>query len=283
MSKKNRKHSVSKPSSSRVDVVITTAGRWDFLRECLTALRAQTLPVNIILLDHASPIDERNQNLNLFEGVTTKRLEQNIGFPQSNNEASRMGRAPLILFLNDDCVLEPDAVEQMVATMDEQETIGICGAKLLFPPNSTSPIRPAGKVQHIGIGLTIKGDAIHPLLGWSPENPHTCHSRDVFAVTGACLMIRRSLFSRVNGFDLRYGIGTYEDVDLCLKVRQVGFRVFVNVNARGYHYAGATSEKKMMGFPQQMNASIFKTKWANTPLMFWDEWTWATYVDPNAN
>lgn len=269
MSRRNRNTRVS----VLVDVVITTAGRFDMLRNCLAALDKQEIPHNTCIVDIASDAEERIANQDIFENRNTKRLQQNVGFAAGSNEGSRMGSAPLILFLNDDITLFEGALEKMVRTMDDQ-AIGICGAKLMFPPNSTSPIRPAGKVQHVGLALNIRGEVIHPLVGWNPDHPATLESRDVFAVTGACLMIRRQLFNRIGGFDLAYGLGTFEDTDLCLKARQSGFRVFVNMEAKAYHYVGATAEKKQISFPIQTNFALFRSRWAGTPLFTWDEFSW---------
>lgn len=271
MSKRTRKHGVSE--KPLVDVVVTCAGRFDMLRDCLAALDAQETPHSTILIDIASPAEERIANQELFDGRTTKRLQQNVGFPRGANEGARMGSAPLILFLGDDVTLQEGALDAMVRRMDDP-TIGICGAKLIFPLTSTSPIRPAGKVQHVGLALNIRGDIIHPLVGWSPENPKTCNSREVLAITGACYMIRRHLFSKIGGFDAAFGLGTFEDVDLCFKSRQAGFRIFVEAEAKGYHYTGASAEKLQTPFPLQQNAMIFKSRWGGTPFMLWDEWSW---------
>jgi GT2 family glycosyltransferase len=262
---RNRKHRVSKPE---VDIVIVTGGRWDFLKQCLEALEKQTVPVNVLLLDNASEAEERIGNQELFEGLETKRLQQSLGFPAANNEAARMGSAPVILFLNDDCVLMENAVEKMLETMKD-DSVGVCGAKLIFPVSSTSPIRPAGKVQHVGMALNIRGDVVHPLVGWSAANPKCNISRDVFCVTGACLMTRRSLFNQIGGFDPSYREGTYEDAQFCLQVRSLGKRVFVNCEAQGWHYTGATAEKKKTAYPLQMNSLTFKSRFLNTPFMQW--------------
>ena len=275
---RNRKHRVSE--KPQVDVVIITGGRWDFLKQCLEALEKQTVPVNVLLLDNASEAEERIQNNSLFEGLETKRLQQSLGFPAANNEAVRMGSAPLILFLNDDCVLTENAVEKMTETMKD-DSVGVCGAKLLFPLSSTSPIRPAGKVQHVGMALNIRGDVIHPLVGWSSENPRCNVSRDVFCVTGACLMTRRTLFNQIGGFDPTYGQGTFEDVQFSLQVRSLGKRVFVNCESIGHHYVGATGEKKKTAYPLQMNALTFKSRFLNTPFMQWGtpDYKWAGEYD----
>ncbi len=269
---RNKKHRAisEKPV---VDVVIVTGGRWDFLKQCLEALGKQTVPTNIVVLDNASDPEERIQNNVLFEGLTTKRLQQPLGFPAANNEAVRMGFAPLVLFLNDDCILTENAIEKMLETMKD-DSVGVCGAKLLFPLSSTNPSRPAGRVQHIGMALNIRGDVIHPLVGWSKDNPKCCVSRDTFSVTGACLMTRRALFTKIGGFDPSYGIGTFEDVQFCLQVKSLGKRVFVNCDALGYHYAGATAEKKKIAYPLQINSLTFKSRFMGSPYMQWDEWQW---------
>lgn len=267
---KNRKHRASSPKPE-VDVVVTTAGRFDLLKTCLEALDSQDSNFSLSIIDNASDAEQRIANQGLFDDRNTKRLQQNIGFPAASNEGARMGSAPLILFLSDDVVLQEGTLEKLVRRMDDQ-TIGICGAKLLFPPTSTSPIRPAGKVQHVGLAVNIRGEIIHPLVGWSPENPRTQVSRDVFAVTGACFMIRRNLFSKANGFDVRYGKGTYEDVHLSCFVRSIGFRVFIDTDALAHHYVGATVEKRQESFPLQNNGLIFKSQWMHTPFMKWDEY-----------
>lgn len=264
---RNRKHSV-KPV---VDVVVTTMGRFDMLKDCLEALDNQEIESNIFIIDIASDPEERIANQEVFEGRSTKRIQQNVGFPRAANEGARMGSAPLIIFVSDDVILQEGTLEKMVRTMDDA-TIGICGAKLIFPLTSTHPNRPAGKVQHVGLALNIRGDIVHPLVGWSVDNPKCCVSRDVFATTGACYMIRRDLFNKVGGFGQEYGIGTFEDADLCLKIRSLGHRVYLNAEAKAFHYVGGSAEKKKVNFPLQENSMIFKTRWLPTPLASWNEY-----------
>jgi O-antigen biosynthesis protein len=271
MSRKRNKN--TRVPSAQVDVVVTTAGRFDMLRECLASLDKQTIPHNVYIVDIASDSEERIANSDIFVGRNVERFQQNVGYAVGANAGAKRGFAPLILILNDDVALFDGALESMVNRMQDQ-TVGICGAKLIFPLNSTSPIRPAGKVQHVGLALNIRGEIIHPLVGWSADHPKTLEPRDVFAVTGACFMIRRSLFVKTGGFDPVYGLGTFEDVDLCLKVRGMGFRVYMDANAKGYHYTGANAEKKQVSFPLQNNFATFRQRWAGTPLYLWDEWSW---------
>ena len=272
----SRKQKREKSVQPVIDIVITTSGRFDMLEKCLASLEreSKTTPLRIYIIDNASPSEERIANEHLFmrsDILQSKRLTQEVGFSQSNNEGARMGSAPLIMFLNDDVELLDGSTQEVVNTFVD-ETVGVVGIKLLFPPTSTSPQRPAGKVQHIGMAMSMQGMAEHPLVGWSPEHPKACINRDVICVTGACLTIRRDLFNKVRGFDTIYGLGTWEDVDLCFKVRSMGKRVYVNTHAVGYHYVGATAEKKRRPYPIQQNKLVFQARWQSTGLMAYTTW-----------
>jgi len=269
-----------------IDIVVTFAGRFDMLEKCLDRLyeEAQTIPLSIYIMDIDSPSEERIQNDELFRyqedkdvnknviDFKTKRFTTNVGYPMGANEGVRMGKAPLVMILNDDVELQSGAISEVVQTFVD-ETVGIVGLKLIFP-NTARPNYPAGKIQHVGLALNIRGEPTHPLVGWSPSNSRTQVSRDVWAVTGACLTIRRDLFNKVGGFDLVYGRGTFEDADICLKVRQQGKRVYLNSRTYGVHYTGASQEKRKEGFPLQRNLQIFHSKWSETGLMVYDDWTY---------
>lgn len=283
MSRKHRNISSIKPAV--IDIVITTAGRFDMLEKCLDAIYNQIeFPVSIYVIDIDSPMSEKAQNEHLFvyhpekdvnkqvSEFKSKRFPNNVGFPAGANEGARMGKSPLIMILNDDVELQEGAIKEIVNTFVD-ETVGIVGAKLIFP-NTGRPAYPSGKIQHIGLSLNIRGEPVHPLVGWSPSNPRTQYSREAWAVTGACLTIRRSLWSKVGGFDLIYGKGTWEDADLCMKVRQLGKRIYLNNKAWGYHYTGASQEKRKESFPLQQNQIIFQSRWGNSGLLVWDEWSY---------
>lgn len=291
MSKRYRQHQKPIPqvkqssSSTQIDVVITFTNRFDCLAKCLDAVyqEAQLIPLNIYIVDNASPADERQKGNELFvyhpekdlqhnvKEFRVKRLPQQGGFPFVANEGAKMGRSPIIMFLSDDVELHPGTVEKIVNDFNDP-SVGVVGTKLIFPPTSTDRNRPAGKVQHVGLAMNIRGMPVHPLVGWSPEHPKTRITRDAWAVTGACFTIRRDAFQRTGGFGLEYGRGTFEDCDLCLKVRQLGLRIILDANATAYHYVGATAEKLQQPFPLQNNLQIFQGKWGQSGLLVYDEW-----------
>lgn len=256
-----------------VDICVLTTNRFDMLRKCLKSIDALTFKdYSVHVLYNGSDKKERILNNDLVERYNSKVLEQLVGFPLGANAAIKMGTSPLVLFVSDDIELFPDALDVLVRRMDDA-SISLCGLKLMFPPSSSDPHRPAGRVQHIGHAMNLRGDIIHPLVGWDADNPKCCVSQDVISVTGATFILRRDLFNKVGGFNPVYGRGTFEDTDLALKFKQLGFRIFIDTNAKAYHYVGATAEKDRNLAPNlTMNSMIFKSAWAQSGLFEWNDW-----------
>ena len=121
----------------------------------------------------------------------------------------------------------------------------------------------------MGLNTNVRGEVSHTFIGWSADAQKVNDVSEVMAVTGAALLIRRKLFQMVSGFDKDFGMGTYEDVSLCLAVRELGYNVVVNPQAVATHFVGATSEKYQKHFPLNQNYQIFINKWRDK-LKQWD-------------
>ena len=161
-------------------------------------------------------------------------------------------------------MLSPNSLKTLVDDIKSNPKIGVLGMKLLFPHDHVGdPIRPAGKIQHVGLFTNIKAEFVHTFVGWSEDNPRPNAVRDVYAVTGAALLTRRNLWIRSRGFFEGYGLGTYEDVDYAMMIREMGYKVCVNTKAVATHYTGATAESHNIPYPMQVNRSIFMARWHN--------------------
>lgn len=268
------------------DVVIPTAGRFDLLEVAVNSIYSNAdIPISVTIV--ADGIDkEEIRRRSIFSYNSEKdrggnivkwdvvRMEKKSGFIKTANRGAKIGTAEFICFISDDIEILPGFFRAMLKVFESQE-IGICGARLRFPTNSASPARPAGKIQHVGIAMDIGGNVIHPMIGWSDENPKTKVSREAFAVTGAAFSIRRKLFKATGGFDEIYGKGYWEDVDLCLKVRSLGYRIWIESSANAFHYTNATSEiDNSFGSDFLKNAMTFRMRWGQSGLLVWDEWTY---------
>ena len=153
-------------------------------------------------------------------------------FADMNNAGAAESRRDSLLFLNDDVTaLRPGWLESLTALV-ERPDIAISGAKLVYP---------SGAIQHAGIALGIgegtghigRGKFASDLWRWLDVR------RNVSAVTGACLAIRRGVFEKLNGFDLDFPVN-YNDADLCLRARHAGYEVVFEPGATLRHDECAT-------------------------------------------
>ncbi len=264
-------------SSTLVDIVIPVYNRSDLLDECLQHIPAAAgnITYATYVLDNGSKAEEATKIRSIcvkYPHTTYVFSQKNLGFPAGCNKAALRGSSPLLFFLNDDVFLMKDSINNMVLALDDP-TIGIVGAKLLFSPDSQDPNRPAGKVQHVGLDVNIRGQFIHIFVGWSANNPRVMKVRYPCAVTGAALMVRRALFKTVGGFCEEYGLGTYEDVELCLSIRNLGYNIYLEQTAMGIHKVGETAISQGIQYPLNFNYDLFKLRWqGKITYTEWENW-----------
>lgn len=283
MGKHNNKGKAITPQSL-VDIVIPVFNRSDLLKRCLEYIPdacADTI-ASVYVFDNGSnvargPQDGPGEAATIRELCVNNKANYlrngiNLGFPTACNRAANRGTSPLILFLNDDVFLLPGSIDKLVRAMDDP-TIGAAGMRLLFPLDSDDPNRPAGKIQHVGIATNIQGVFFHQYVGWSPENPRTFKIKHPYCLTGAALMTRRKLFKQAKGFFEGYGMGTYEDVDYCLTLRDMGYNMYLEHEAVGFHLTGATVISQRVGFPLGQNRDLLRLRWQNKIIYTeWENW-----------
>jgi len=263
-----------KKKKTLVSIVIPVYRRFDLLEKCLESLPGAfgDIPYEVIMIDNASPADEAKPFYEKWKQHRVVRNGQNLGFVKACNRGANLANSPLLFFLNSDVVMNSGSGNLLVKAMDDPE-VGICGMKLLFPVDDTTKggaVGPAGKVQHVGLSTNIKGHFYHHFGGWSPDNPRVQKLRDVYVVTGAALMVRRQLFQKIGKFFDGYGMGTFEDVELCVACRDLGYNVIVEPQAVGTHYTGATAREYGLGYNLRSNEMLFRQRWLQK--IMWTEW-----------
>lgn len=134
------------------------------------------------------------------------------------NYGAQVGGDPIV-FLNDDTEPAAGWLEALCAPFTDP-TVGIVGCRLTYPD---------GRIQHAGVTLDSPGGVL------TAHNVHTDEpSREVDAVTGACMAVRRAAWDDLGGFDTGF-VNGYEDVDLCLRARKRGWRVWYTADATVVH------------------------------------------------
>lgn len=288
MKKKRQKR--QRQPRAELDVVIPVYGLPDDLEKCVYSLLKTRgdISIQVFLIDDCSPDqDEIKAVYSRLKGAAIRvhYNQANRGFPATVNQGVALGKAPYLLILNTDVELAEGCIQIMLDELKSDDKIGVVAPKLLFPSNSTDPSRPAGRVQHIGIGADFAGEFFHPLIGWSSDNPKVNIRREVQAISGACMMTRRSLWreitrfyqdqspskEQINGaFCLLYGTGTYEDIEYCFVARTKGYTVVVTPKAIATHKVGASAIAANKAYPLARNKMIMRARCGQ--LIQWDEW-----------
>ena len=220
----------------RVSVVIPTRDRADFLAVALEGLLHGTdyPDLEVVVLDNDSRESETAALLARVAADPRVRVLPSPGafnFSALSNHGAAAATGSILLFLNNDIeVTEPGWLTEM-ASIAADPQVGAVGAKLSYPD---------GTLQHGGVVLLIDGVAGHSHLGIGEDDPgyfgRMVVSQEVSAVTGACLAIRADVFAEVGGFDAEHLAVAFNDVDLCLRVRQAGYRIVWTPHARLIHH-----------------------------------------------
>lgn len=230
---------------SLVSIIILTYNLGNMLNQCLESIFKLTTYPNfeIIIVDNGS---DEAETIEILEIWSQKKLEQlkiiklDIPFNYSllNNQAVAQSRGKYLLFLNNDTqIISPDWIEVMVEQA-QRKSIGAVGALLLYADDT---------VQHAGIILGVTGIAGHSHRYFSVQDSGyygaLLTTANYSAVTAACMMCRRETFEQVGGFNEQLAVA-YNDVDLCLKLQQQGYRNIFLPHVKLYHFESQSRNRE---------------------------------------
>ena len=227
-----RRHLASHPL---VSAVIPFRDEPALLATCATSLRAAPGydRLELVLVDNGSELPETAALLERLAGEPGIRI---VGAPGPfnwaaiNNAAARQASGELLLFANNDIEARvPGWLDALVGHALRPE-VGAVGARLLYPD---------GTIQHAGVVIGLGGIAGHVLRGLPADQPGyasmAIQTRNCSVVTGACMMVRRDVFSSVGGFDEELPVA-FNDVDFCLRLREQGYLVVYEPLAELVHH-----------------------------------------------
>ena len=214
--------------------IVICSRRAALLKKCLDVIEKTTTYTHreTIVVEHLA--DDKNNMDSLLSKSSCIRVQYSgcFDFASMNNAGVKAAKGDVIVFINDDVrPLNAEWLEAMLAQAQRPE-VGVVGALLLYP---------SGAIQHAGIAIGLMGAAGHPGRGTFDGGfwPWTTVTRNVSAVTGACIAMRREVFEELGGFNPLFPVN-YNDVDLCLRARRAGYEVILEAGARLCHLESGT-------------------------------------------
>jgi len=239
-----------------VSIVILTRHRPQRLERCLAALARLPDAVSreiVILLNDA---DDDVRALLDAPGTGVRVLESavNLGFAGGCNLAARAATGRHLVFLNDDTEVEARWLESLVEIADADPRVGAVGSCILFPD---------GSVQETGSVIWRDGSTMGLGRGKRPESPSVGFVRQVDYCSACSLLVRREAWDAVGGFCEDYYPAYYEDVDFCLSIRALGYRVLYAPRSRVRHHEGGSSDPEFRIFLHRYQRRLFRHRWGH--------------------
>ncbi|MBA2411153.1 MAG: glycosyltransferase family 2 protein [Gammaproteobacteria bacterium] len=242
-----------------VSLIIPTRDKVDLLQQCIDSILFKTAysPLEVIIVDNGSVEPETHAYLTSVSAdsrVQIIKYDQVFNYSAINNFAIRQARGDVIGLINNDIVvINEDWLTEMVSHAVRPE-VGAVGAMLYYPDDT---------VQHAGVVMGIGGVAGHSHKH-VPRGHHGYFDRltlvqNVSAVTGACLLMRREIMDRCRGLDEENLKIAFNDVDLCLRIRALGYRIVWTPHAELYHLESASRGTDMA--PEKFERFAREVRW----------------------
>lgn len=231
-------------SAARVSVVIVSFNTRLHLLRCLASLEAHvTLPREVVVVDNGSGDGSADAVRRAHPAARVIENGANLGFAAASNRGLREARAAYCLLLNSDAEVTAGAVETLAAVLDERADVGIVGPRtigadggpqLSFGPDLT-PVSEWRQRRLVRALRERRPEAVREVETMSARE------HEPVWVSGACLLARKSALDAVGGLDERFFLYE-EDVDLCLRVREAGWRILYTPRAVVMHHLGRSME-----------------------------------------
>jgi GT2 family glycosyltransferase len=229
-----------------VTVVIPTRDRVDLLAPCINLVRRTVRhePLELVVVDNESRDPETLRYLERFDGRVL-RYPHRFNYARQMNLAARAANGEVLLLLNNDARPVDDEWFDAMLEHALRPEVGAVGARLRFP---------SGEPQHEGVVLNAAGVALNLDSGpWAVLGENI---RDTSAVTAACMMIRTSVWHEVGGMDERLRVA-YNDIDLCLRVGERGWRIVYTPYAQ-LHHAESSSRGSLH---PEVDEAFYQRRW----------------------
>ncbi len=237
-----------------LSIIIVNWNLEKLLTECIASIYRNLNDINfeIIVVDNNSSDDSVKAIKNAYAKVNLLVNEKNIGFGKANNQAIKASAGEYVLLLNPDTIIVGDAIQRMLAFIINDAHIGAVGPKVV---DGNKVVQPECARKY----LTLSGELVRlakiDLLHRRSKMDNTWnHTREVEVLSGSCMLIRKSCLEQIGGFDEQFFLYG-EDVDLCYRIKQSGWKVYYFHKASVRHLAHQASAKATAFSPFAVSCS----------------------------
>lgn len=220
----------------QTSIIIVNWNTRQLLLQCLSSIRTHAAHCEVLVVDNGSTDGSHTAIEHEFPEVRIIRHAENKGYARANNAGVRAAAGEYLLFLNSDTILMADTVALLSKLLHEHPGAAACSPRLLQQNGKAQPFAFGGDptLKYLLARASARFGIRKPMHNWDTATLQT-----VDWVSGACLLIRRSAFEQVGGFDEKIFM-FFEDNDLCLRLRQAGWNVLYAPHIAVIHLGGGS-------------------------------------------
>ena len=243
-----------------VSIIIPVHNNFRYTYNCIFSilLTEPIIPYEIIIGNDMS-IDKTKIIEKYIRNIIVHNNNDNYkyNFLMNCNKAAKLSKGKYILFLNNDTKVQKEWLTALIKLIESDEKIGMVGSKLIYPN---------GILQEAGGIVWNNGECSNFGKGDNLDMPEYNYIKEVDYISGASILIRKSIWEKIGGFDKRYIPAYYEDTDLAFELRKHGYKVMYQPKSVVVHYEGISNGKDLSSSIkkyQLVNKKKFVEKWKN--------------------
>jgi len=242
--------------TTKLSIIVPVYNQYETTVSCLKAVLENTQNVNYELIigddcssDLTCTIEERIKNIKVIKN------EKNLGFLQNCNNAASYSSGEFIVLLNNDTNVQKGWAEALLGTIEADNKVGLVGPKLVYEN---------GVLQEAGGIIWQDGSGWNYGRGQDALAPEFNYLRETDYISGACILLRKSTWDLLGGFDKAFTPAYYEDTDIAFEVRKLGLKVVYQPESVVVHFEGVSNGTEVTSGVkryQQINQKVFAEKW----------------------
>jgi GT2 family glycosyltransferase/Tfp pilus assembly protein PilF len=241
-------------TDKKVSVVLLALNKVDYTRKCIESLRAHCrMNLELILVNNGST-DGTRSYFDSIPGAKVIHNATNLGVAAGWNQGMRQATGDYILILNNDTIIAPRTIENLVRCAENHPDAGIVS------PRSNNIAGP-----QMVEGFLYNSEAEIPGLAAKIQTANDLSCWEYLPLKGFCMLVPRAVAQKIGAFDERFGIGNFEDDDYCNRVFYQGYKLLVADDSFLFHFGSVSFDQANIDWQAQMdkNHALFDAKWEN--------------------